>query len=165
MYLVELLLGLVYYLPAFVANGSGPMVRKGNPIDFGKNFTDGRRILGDGKTFEGLLMGLTYGTTVGVVLSFFLGIHWIVISFMESLGAMLGDMLGAFIKRRMNIPRGGRALFLDQLDFIFGSTALGYLVGLSVTVYQFLLVVAIAFVAHVLTNIAAYRLRIKSVPW
>lgn len=110
-------------------------------------------------------MGLTYGTTVGVVLSSFLGTHWILISFMESLGAMVGDMVGAFIKRRMNIPRGGRALFLDQLDFIFGSTMLAYPVGLSVTVYQFLLVIVVAFVAHVLTNMAAFRLRIKSVPW
>lgn len=71
MYLIRLLLGLVYYFPAFVANGSGPLVKNGTPIDFRKNFQDGRRILGDGKTFEGLLMGLTYGTTVGVVLSFF----------------------------------------------------------------------------------------------
>jgi len=42
---------------------------------------------------------------------------------------MLGDMLGAFIKRRLSIPRGGRAIGLDQLDFILGSTVLGYAGG------------------------------------
>ncbi|MEM3213774.1 MAG: CDP-2,3-bis-(O-geranylgeranyl)-sn-glycerol synthase, partial [Metallosphaera sp.] len=138
MLLTYLLLGLLYYLPAFIANGSGPLVKNGRPIDLGKIFVDGRRVLGDGKTFEGLLISLTYGTTVGVAISFFLGYKWIVVSFMESLGAMLGDMVGAFIKRRLNIPRGGRAPLLDQIDFVLGSTALGVVSGLSISLTQFL---------------------------
>ncbi len=84
---------------------------------------------------------------------------------MEALGAMLGDMAGAFIKRRMNIPRGGRAIFLDQLDFVLGSTALGIISGLRVSLTQFLFVIMVAFIAHITTNVMAYRLRIKSVPW
>ncbi|QKQ99593.1 CDP-2,3-bis-(O-geranylgeranyl)-sn-glycerol synthase [Metallosphaera tengchongensis] len=161
----ELLLGLIYYIPAFVANGSGPLVKNGTPIDFRRNFVDGRRILGDGKTFEGLLMAITYGTTVGVALSFFFGYPWILISFGEALGAMVGDMIGAFIKRRLNIPRGGRALGLDQLDFVLGSTLFGILTGLRVSLIQFLFVALIAFLAHVVSNAIAFRLKIKSVPW
>jgi len=64
-----------------MANGSGPLVRNGTPIDGGRVTWDGRRVLGDGKTYEGLILALTYGTTVGVVISSFLGSEWIVISF------------------------------------------------------------------------------------
>jgi CDP-2,3-bis-(O-geranylgeranyl)-sn-glycerol synthase len=163
--LIELGLAVIYYLPAFMANGSGPLVRNGTPIDGGRVTWDGRRVLGDGKTYEGLVLALTYGTTVGVVISSFLGSEWILISFLESVGAMLGDMLGAFIKRRLSIPRGGRAIGLDQLDFILGSTVLGYAGGLRVSLIQFLFICLFAFVMHLGTNFLAYRLKIKSVPW
>ncbi|ARM75689.1 CDP-2,3-bis-(O-geranylgeranyl)-sn-glycerol synthase [Acidianus manzaensis] len=163
--LKELLLAIVIYLPAFVANGSAPFVKRGHPIDFYRNFIDKRRIFGDGKTFEGLALALTFGTTVGVILSKFLGYDWILISFVESLMAMLGDMTGAFIKRRLNIPRGGRALGLDQLDFVLGSSLALFLLGVRVNVIQFIFIIVIAFVLHTFTNNVAYRLKIKSVPW
>lgn len=163
--LTNLVLGLLYYLPAFVANGSGPFVKFGTPIDMGKNFFDGRRILGDGKTLEGLLVAVTFGTTIGVVISKFLGAEWVLVSSLESLFAMLGDMAGAFIKRRLNIPRGGKAWGLDQLDFVIGATIGLLLSGIRVSVFQLLFVALIAFGMHVFTNNVAYRLKIKSVPW
>ncbi|MBW9141437.1 MAG: CDP-2,3-bis-(O-geranylgeranyl)-sn-glycerol synthase [Candidatus Aramenus sp.] len=163
--IANLLLGLLYYVPAFVANGSGPFVKKGTPIDMGRNFLDGRRILGDGKTFEGLMVAVTFGTTIGVVISRFFGVEWVLVSLVESVFAMLGDMAGAFVKRRLNIPRGGRALGLDQLDFVFGATIGLLLLGVSINLFQFLFVAGVAFVMHVFTNNVAYRLKIKSVPW
>ncbi|EZQ02404.1 CDP-2,3-bis-(O-geranylgeranyl)-sn-glycerol synthase [Candidatus Acidianus copahuensis] len=161
----NLLFGLIIYLPAFVANGTAPFIREGTPIDRRKNFNDGRRILGDGKTFEGLLVGVTFGTTLGGIISRFLGIDWIFYSAIISASALFGDMLGAFIKRRLNIPRGGRALGLDQLDFILGASLAIFGLRISVTIYQFLFVAFVAFILHILTNYIAYRLKIKSVPW
>jgi CDP-2,3-bis-(O-geranylgeranyl)-sn-glycerol synthase len=163
--LEELLIALVIYFPAFTANGSAPFVRRGHPIDFNKNFFDGRRIFGDGKTFEGLLVSLTFGTIIGVIIARFWGVSWIFISFVESLAAMLGDMTGAFIKRRLNIPRGGRALGLDQLDFVLGSSLALVLLHVNIELCQFLFIILIAFIMHILTNNVAYRLKIKSVPW
>ncbi|MEM0015689.1 MAG: CDP-2,3-bis-(O-geranylgeranyl)-sn-glycerol synthase [Saccharolobus sp.] len=161
----ELLIIILIYLPAMVANGSGPFIKNGTPIDFKKNFIDGRRILGDGKTFEGLLIAVTFGTTVGVILSRFFTYDWIIISFLESLFAMLGDMMGAFIKRRFGIPRGGRVLGLDQLDFIFGSTLVLLFMHVSITWYQFLFICIFVFSLHQTTNYIAYLLKIKNVPW
>ena len=43
-------------LPAYVANASAVLVGGGTPVDFGKNWRDGKRILGDGKTWRGLLL-------------------------------------------------------------------------------------------------------------
>ncbi|BFI75146.1 CDP-2,3-bis-(O-geranylgeranyl)-sn-glycerol synthase [Sulfurisphaera ohwakuensis] len=159
------ILAILYYLPALVANGSAPFVKNGTPIDFRKNFVDGRRLLGDGKTFEGLLVAVTFGTTVGIILAKFLGIYWIYVSFIESLLAMLGDMVGAFIKRRLGLARGARAIGLDQLDFILGATLALIISKISLNIYEFLSIVVIAFVLHILTNNVAYRLKIKSVPW
>ncbi|MUN28091.1 CDP-2,3-bis-(O-geranylgeranyl)-sn-glycerol synthase [Sulfuracidifex metallicus] len=163
--LIELLVGLAMYLPAFAANGGATFIRNGTPIDFRRNFKDGRRILGDGKSFEGLLLSLTFGVDVGIIISRFLGIDWILVGLVESLFAMLGDMAGAFIKRRLNIPRGGRAWGLDQLDFILGSTLGILIMGIRPSLYQFLFVALIAFLMHMFTNYGAYRLKIKTVPW
>lgn len=158
-------LAILYYLPALVANGSAPFVKKGTPIDFKKNFLDGRRILGDGKTFEGLLIAVTFGTTVGIILAKFFSFKWIYISFFESLLAMIGDMIGAFIKRRLGLERGARALGLDQLDFIFGATLGLLIMRVALNFIEFIFILVIAFVLHVFTNNIAYRLKIKSVPW
>ncbi len=163
--LISLLIGLVMYLPAFAANGGATFVRNGTPIDFHRNFTDRRRILGDGKSFEGLLLSITFGTDVGIIISRFLGQQWIWIGLVESIFAMLGDMAGAFIKRRLNIPRGGRAWGLDQLDFILGSTLALVVLGETPTLFQFAFVVVVAFLMHMATNYEAYRLKIKTVPW
>ncbi|BCU70491.1 CDP-2,3-bis-(O-geranylgeranyl)-sn-glycerol synthase [Stygiolobus caldivivus] len=165
MLIITLILGIVYYIPALVANGSAPFVRRGTPIDFGKKLSDNRRLLGDGKTFEGLLLALTFGSTVGVIIAKFLGEEWIVIAFWESLAAMLGDMLGAFIKRRLGMERGQRAPLLDQLDFFLASTLALLILGVKLQVIQVISVGLIVIGLHMFTNYVAFRLKIKSVPW
>ncbi|MEM4139193.1 MAG: CDP-archaeol synthase, partial [Sulfolobaceae archaeon] len=136
MYVVynEIVTTILIYLPAFAANGGAVFVSKGTPIDFRKNFIDNKRILGDGKTFEGLLLSLTFGTSVGVIIARFLGTDFIIISAVESLFAMLGDMLGAFIKRRLGLPRGYRVLVLDQLDFVFGASIGLLIMGVNLSI-------------------------------
>jgi len=56
-------------LPAYIANASAVLVGGGTPIDFGKNWKDGKRILGDGKTWRGLISGAFIGITSGFGLS------------------------------------------------------------------------------------------------
>ncbi|BCU68558.1 hypothetical protein HS7_19950 [Sulfolobales archaeon HS-7] len=161
----ELAVGILYYLPAFIANGGATFVRKGKPIDFGKFFIDSNRILGDGKTLEGTLVGTTFGIffSIGEVRIF--GLYWIAIGAGVSMFALLGDIAGAFIKRRLKIERGGRAPILDQLDFVLGATVFLLLSRVNLTIYQIGLVCVLALILHVLTNRVAYRLKIKSVPW
>ncbi|HIH72167.1 MAG TPA: CDP-archaeol synthase, partial [Thermococcaceae archaeon] len=63
----ELLEALWYILPAYFANAS-PVIFKGKtPMDFGKSFVDGKRILGDGKTWRGFFGGLFTGILIGVI--------------------------------------------------------------------------------------------------
>ena len=52
-------------IPAYIANASALLVGGGTPIDFGKKLKDGRRFLGDGKTWRGLFVGTFVGMTAG----------------------------------------------------------------------------------------------------
>jgi CDP-2,3-bis-(O-geranylgeranyl)-sn-glycerol synthase len=157
---------LIVFLPAMVANGS-PVVFKGSkPLDMGKHFIDGHRILGDGKTIEGFIVGVTAGSVFGIIEAVLAwNIKYVVIGFLGGLGAMLGDITGSFIKRRLGYERGHPILLLDQLDFALCSTILYYAYGIEMDLTSLLLVYTTIFVLHILTNRIAYRAGLKNVPY
>ncbi len=66
-YLVILGISLLTTSPAFFANGGMTFTGGGKPIDKGKNFIDGKRIFGDGKTWSGLIGGILSGIFIGFV--------------------------------------------------------------------------------------------------
>ncbi len=81
-----------------------------------------------------------------------------------ALGALLGDVLGALVKRRLNIPRGGPAPVLDQLAFLSVAILLGMIANpMPLILVGVLLLVTPAI--HLLANAIAYLLRLKDVPW
>lgn len=145
-------------LPAYIANSIPLLIRGKHPIDLGKNFTDGKRLLGDGKTFEGFLGGLLIGTIVGVPFGY------VFYTFLLATGALLGDMAGAFLKRRMGIERGKPAPLLDQLDFVAGALLL-LSPFYAITAEQVIFIVIVTPPLHLFTNFMAYRLKLKTNPW
>ncbi len=168
---------LIVYGPAMSANGSPVAVlrgRRGHPIDFGRRLWDGRRILGDGKTFEGLLVGMLAGIAAGVVVGLPLGILMgldarvvLTTAAVSSAGALLGDLVKSFFKRRLGIERGASMPLADQLDFYLGATLAVYLCSTCVKPgwVVFALGALVVFVLHRATNIFAYRRGMKNVPW
>ncbi|MDK2383642.1 MAG: CDP-archaeol synthase, partial [Candidatus Korarchaeota archaeon] len=62
---ILILKSLWYILPAYMANMSPVIFGGGRPLDMGKKFLDGRRILGDHKTIKGFASGILIGTLVG----------------------------------------------------------------------------------------------------
>jgi CDP-2,3-bis-(O-geranylgeranyl)-sn-glycerol synthase len=81
-----------------------------------------------------------------------------------ALGALLGDILGTFIKRRIGISRGRPAPVLDQLAFLSVAILFGTIVNpMPLVLIGFLLIVTPAI--HLLANAIAYLLRLKDVPW
>ncbi len=155
---------IVFYLPAMVANGSPTLVRKGTPIDLGLKAWDGRRLFGNHKTFEGLLVGLTFGAIIALD-EHILGLLPFRYGLASSAGALLGDLVGAFIKRRLGIESGAPAPLLDQWDFVLGATAAMMLLGCRIPLECFVLALIVMFCLHRLTNYVAYKLGIKAVPW
>jgi CDP-2,3-bis-(O-geranylgeranyl)-sn-glycerol synthase len=124
-------------LPAYIANASALLSGGGFPIDFGKKWNDGKRILGDGKTWRGLFIGTFIGMTAGfgfsVVAKFsynidfpirindFLGFPLMIpILFSICFGALIGDIIESFFKRRRGKKRGENWIPFDQIDFIIG---------------------------------------------
>ncbi|AMQ18666.1 CDP-2,3-bis-(O-geranylgeranyl)-sn-glycerol synthase [Thermococcus peptonophilus] len=159
-----------YILPAYFANASPVLVGGGRPIDGGRVWRDGRRLLGDGKTRRGFIGGVLIGTLVGVVQYFITpGFYGsletaVKLAFLLSFGALVGDLVGSFIKRRANLPRGYPAVGLDQLGFLISALAFAYPVKtLSSGQIIFLLVVS-PFI-HWGANYFAYKMGWKSVPW
>lgn len=165
-------LALIIYFPAMAANGAPVFIKRGTPVDLGRFFIDGRRIFGDGKTYEGFLIGLVFGTGVGAIYSLvFNNSTFIIYGLISSLGSLVGDMVGAFIKRRLGLPRGYPAPVLDQLGFYLFATlfikifSLDRMVGYDIDLKVFIAGALLVFILHVATNWGAYKLRIKSVPY
>ncbi|MBS7633801.1 CDP-2,3-bis-(O-geranylgeranyl)-sn-glycerol synthase [Candidatus Bathyarchaeota archaeon] len=151
--------------PAYCANAMPVIAGGGFPLDFGRNFVDGRPIFGKNKTFRGFFAGLVIGTLIGFAESSFFGYH-ILSGLMLSLGALLGDLFGAFLKRRLQIPPGGLLPVVDQVDFVVGAILFSLPV-LSATWSWELVLVALLVTPpiHMLTNFVAYKLKLKSNPW
>jgi len=149
--------------PAYCANGAPVIVGGGLPLDFGKNFLDGKRVFGKNKTFRGFLFGLIVGFLVGLI-EVFIFQYPILFAILSPLGALLGDLTGAFLKRRLSIEPGGLLPIIDQVDFVVG--ALLFTLPLQIVSAE----VAIAMLIitppiHLITNYGAYKLKLKSNPW
>ena len=96
----------MYIFPAYAANAIPVILGGGQSLDFGRTFKDGQPILGSHKTIRGFLAGLIVGTLVGIGEGFVLGKGGLILGFALSLGALTGDLLGAFVKRRLKLPPG-----------------------------------------------------------
>lgn len=107
---LELLLLLV------IANGA-PVVATAvcgdwgaHPLDGGRVLADGHRVLGDSKTWRGVLLSPLATGASAALLGLPVGVGVVV-----GVGAMLGDLLSSFAKRRLGVPSSGMMLGLDQI--------------------------------------------------
>lgn len=158
-----------------IANGTPVVVMKnikGHPLDFGKFFIDKKRLFGDSKTFEGFFSGLLVGSIVGLILGLFCQdtynfVSIVVTSVASSLGAMIGDLIKSFFKRRLGIESGGKLPVADQLDFYLGANL--FLLLLPHTIKPKLSIFVLGLIVipmlHVLTNRLAFKSGLKKVPY
>src|SRR6185312_2869782 len=120
-----ILFGLWFFLPAGIANMMPVFAAKifpkwNQPLDFGKSFGK-KRIFGDHKTVRGIVVGILSGiliailqyilynntTLVGSFVSFdYMQGNPIVFGFLLSFGALLGDSIKSFFKRRVGVASG-----------------------------------------------------------
>jgi CDP-2,3-bis-(O-geranylgeranyl)-sn-glycerol synthase len=157
---------LWFIFPAYVANAAPVVLGGGAPLDMGKRFIDGRRILGDGKTMRGFLAGVVAGGFIGLLQVILKGdpCGLAPLGLMLAFGALLGDLTGSFIKRRLGIPRGRAAPGLDQLGFVVVALLFASLIALpSWEVIATILIITPPI--HLATNFAGYKLGLKSRPY
>jgi len=166
---IEIFYALYYIFPAYCANGAPVLFGGGRPIDGGKKFRDGKPIFGPHKTVRGFVSGLLIGTFVGWVQEAYgpsVGLPQgsTVLGFALSLGALLGDLLGSFIKRRMNLKPGAHLPLSDQLDFVLAALLFSLSVQPPTPMYALIIIVLTAPI-HYMVNIMAYLLKLKKDPW
>jgi CDP-2,3-bis-(O-geranylgeranyl)-sn-glycerol synthase len=80
------------------------------PLDGGRVLADGHRVLGDSKTWRGILLSPLATCASAVLLGLPVGVGVAI-----SVGAMLGDLLSSFVKRRLGMTSSSMALGLDQI--------------------------------------------------
>src|SRR5659263_567208 len=178
----EIITGLILkaswlMLPAYRANPTAVVVGGGTPLDLGKNWRDGRRIFGEGKTFRGLIGGTACGVIIGLIQMQvtslqYLGTITFLSIFMLSFGALIGDMTKSFFKRRLGYERGAEFPLVDQLDFVAGAWILTYAFdpvwfSKNFLALPWIMVTVVLFtpLLHRLTNIIGYYAGLKKEPW
>ncbi len=171
---------LFYAIPIFAANMAPVLVKRlpflGQPIDGGRLWR-GKPILGSHKTWRGLIFGCLaaiiaiylqalyvdlHGPALALIQYNLLPLAWL--GFLMGFGALAGDAIKSFFKRRVGIAAGKSWPVFDQLDFIVGGLlASSLVVAPSWSVVLWLLV--LTPFGHLLINVIAYRLHLKEVPY
>jgi len=173
---IKLIEALWLILPAYFANGLIPLAKGKHPIDFNKKFIDNQPLFGKGKTWEGFFLGCFVGFLIG-------SLQWFIydfislktsklnlikinplLGFLLGLGAVFGDLVGSFIKRRLKMPRGHPFPLLDQEDFLLGSLFFVYWF-IKIEIEWFLILLIITPIIHLIANLIAYLTKIKKEPW
>jgi CDP-2,3-bis-(O-geranylgeranyl)-sn-glycerol synthase len=161
----DLLIAIYVAIPTYVTNSTPVLLGRGTPIDRGKKFVDGRPMLGTNKTVKGFTYGFLLGSVAALGEAVLFEKYLLVLAgIVASLGALLGDLLGAFVKRRLDIPPGHPLPVVDQLDFILGALLLTARL-LNVTAGAVLILVIATIPIHLFSNAIAYMLRLKKRLW
>jgi CDP-2,3-bis-(O-geranylgeranyl)-sn-glycerol synthase len=176
-------------IPVYIANAFATLPRgRGPPMDLGRTWPgDGRRVLGSSKSWSGFLFAGFATIPFGLLLAWLILIApppWQVVpilaptvlaalplSILLSFGAVTGDALGSFVKRRLGRPNGTRTLLLDQLPFVLVPIALGLVFYRSLFWQAFgswpavLWVLGFTLGLHAAFNWIGYKVGLKKVPW
>jgi len=143
-----LLLGVANVAPIAAKNLLGR--RWQAPLDGGRRFLDGRPLLGPSKTWRGLAAAVAATALAALLLG------WPApVGALLGAGAMAGDALSSFVKRRLGIVSSGRATGLDQIPeallpllLVAGMLDLGWLQIVGVSLAFFLVEMPLARWTH-----------------
>ena len=166
-------------LPAYFANMAPIMVRKIDifafPIDNNKKINN-TPLLGKNKTFRGFIFGTIFGIIVAYLqfllsdlgffksISFFDYQSWFLFGLLMGFGALTGDLIKSFFKRRLGFKPGAKFVPFDQTDFVVGALVF-ILPVFEVTLKIFIVSLILSFILHVIVNHIAFYLKIRNEKW
>lgn len=166
-------------LPAYFANMAPVIVKKINlfvlPVDFNRQINN-KPIFGKNKTFRGFIFGIIFGIIISYTQfllfdvdffknsSFINYQNWILFGFLMGFGALTGDLIKSFFKRRLGIEPGARFVPFDQTDFVIG--ALIFIMPVfDLSLKIFVVSLLLSFVLHIIVNHIAFFLKIRNEKW
>lgn len=171
-YLIKIIL---FLLPAAIANMAPIVFKKVNflnyPIDFNKKFL-GKPLLGNHKTFRGFFFGIICAIIVVYLQAYFYEfikdysivryseINILFFGFLMGFGALLGDSIKSFFKRRIKINPGKVWMPFDQIDWIIGAYAFS-LIYVKMDWIFFISLLVFGFFGHLITNYVGYKIGLK----
>ncbi len=167
---IFILQALYFFLPAYFANMAPVIFQKlpflASPVSekyFGKN-----------KTWRGIIVAIIFGTFIFWLQQLLYSSGFISLALIDyngfsiwlgicmSTGAILGDLIKSYYKRKVDIPAGHPWWGWDQLDFVLGGllgSMLVYVPSISVVVILLIL----SPLLHILVNLIAYTLKIREI--
>jgi len=161
-----------------------PLMRRANlfnfldiEVDFGKKFL-GHPIFGKNKCWRGVIFGIIIGILVALVQKYlyqFLVIQKIsllnyseinifLFGFLISSGAVFGDLLFAFIKRRLKMEPGARFVPFDQTNYVIGA-AIFLTPVLKIEIMIWITLFILTFFLHLIVNRLGYCLKLHRAKW
>ena len=159
---------LLYFMaPAYVANMAPPFVRYWK----GWNRPISERRLGSHKTVVGFAVGVLAAVLVAFLQSrlawngaLVADGGWLDLGARLGAGAMTGDCVKSFFKRRRGVAPGGTWIPFDQLDFVAGALLFAWRrAALGWTDVAIILV--LSFIGHILVNHLGYWLGVREARW
>ena len=128
-------------------------------LDGGRTWVDDQPLFGDHKTVRGTFSGIIVGIALGILqMQPLRGV-------LLSVGAIGGDIVISFIKRRIKLKPGAMFPIADQMGFIVFAVLLVSLVQPSPTWERAVAILIATLPIHYLTNVIAWALKLKRNPW
>ncbi len=180
----EIIFSIWVFLPAALANmtpipvSKVPFLKKFNyPADFYKTYK-GVRIFGDHKTIRGYISGIIVAIlTVVVQINLYESSEYlqnispvnysevnpIILGTLAGFGALFGDSVKSFFKRRRGIAPGKTWVPFDQIDYIVGGLLFMSLY-LMIPWYDYLFILITYFLIHLLSTSFGYLIGVKDSP-
>lgn len=176
---LETLRVLYFFVPSYLANMAPVLVGKrlaalAVPLDLGASVS-GVRIFGDHKTWRGLIVGVAtgaaafllqralYDAEIGRVLALFdYGTLPALTGAGLGFGAILGDAVKSFFKRRVGIAPGKPWIGPDEIDFYLGAAAVAACL-VPLPLVPLLVSIPVVIAGHLLSNVIAWALGLKDV--
>jgi CDP-2,3-bis-(O-geranylgeranyl)-sn-glycerol synthase len=162
-----------------LAKKAGILKSLAKPIDSNRTFR-GKPILGSHKTWRGAVCGIIVAILVSFLQSWlyrfpliqdislmnYQKINVLLFGFLISSGAILGDLVSAFFKRRLALKPGAKFIPLDQINYVIGDFVLFSLtpffkIKISIWIALFFL----TFFLHIIINRLGYNLKLHSAKW
>lgn len=183
--LESILFALWFFAPAGAANvmpifaSKMPILRRYNaPMDCGLTLR-GKRLLGEHKTWRGLLTGIIAGTLALFIQQLlvhhfswfteynqevnYANLPLFLVGPLFGIGALGGDAVKSFFKRQLNIAPGKTWFPFDQLDYIVGG-ALATAPFVNLRWSQYAWIALVWLIVHVLSTVTGYFLHLKEQP-
>lgn len=150
---------ILIYLPAMVAN-MAPIIAHRTGILLWLNIPLNAHLFGANKTIRGFVVGVLAGAITGAIMFYSTAVfpyesfHYAVLfGAATGCGALIGDAVKSFCKRRVHIASGTTWMPFDQIDFVIGATLVGiFFVHIPIVVAACALI-AIGLASYVVSSI------------